>query len=123
MEVIYANSTTKICKDELKYPLNVYYATGIFSIWSLLGLMICGGEPPVNSECYSMGFNDHKWVLSGNMTTPRTASASVVFRHSADMIEYDSIWITGNSLEVFSQFNFLLKLIKISHGLSPQFSL
>ena len=100
MEVIYANSTTKICKDEFKYPLNVYYATGIFSIWSLTGLMICGGEPPVNSACYSMGFDDNKWILSANMTTARTASASVVIHHAADMREYDSIWITGNLQEV-----------------------
>ena len=105
MEVIYANSTTKICKDEFKYPLNVYYATGAVSIWSF-GLMICGGEPPVNSDCYSMGFNDHKWVLSANMTTPRTASASVVIRHS---VTDDRIWMTGNSQEVFSQFNCSLK--------------
>ena len=103
MEVIYANSTTKICKDEYKYPLNVYYATGTFLLWSSW-LMICGGEPPVNSDCYSMGFNDHKWVMSANMTTPRTASASVVIRNSAYLAD-DRIWMTGNSQEVFSQFN------------------
>lgn len=100
MEVIYANGTTKICKDEFKYPLNVYYATGTFLIWSL-GLTVCGGEPPVNSACYSMGFDDHKWVLSANMTTPRTASASVVIRHSV-FENMDRIWITGKSREDFN---------------------
>ena len=94
MEVIYANSTTKICKDEFKYPLNVFYATGTFLNWSL-GLMICGGEPHVNSACYSMGFTNKKWVLSANMTTPRTASASVVIHHPEFEAD-DRIWITGN---------------------------
>ena len=121
MEVIYANSTTKICKDQFKYPLNVYYATGTILLWSSW-LMICGGEPPVTSDCYSMGFNDHKWVLSASMNIPRTASASVVIRHPAHLID-DRIWMTGNSQEFFSQFNCFLKLIKISLGLSPQFSL
>ena len=102
MEVIYANGTTKICKDELKYPLNVYYATGSFLFWSSW-LTICGGEPPVNSHCYSMGFNEHKWVMFANMNTPRTASASVVIRNSPDAD--DTIWVTGNSQEVFCQFN------------------
>ena len=119
MEVIYANGTTKICKDEFKYPLNVYYATGTILLWSSW-LTICGGEPPVNSDCYSMGFNDHKWIRSANMTTPRTASASIVIRHS---LADDRIWMTGNSQEVFTQLNCFLKLIKISLGLSPQFSL
>ena len=100
MEVIYANSTTKICIDEFKYPLNVYYATGTFLLWSSW-LMICGGEPPVNSACYSMGFDNNKWILSANMSTPRTSSASVVIRHSV-FEKMDRIWITGKSREVFN---------------------
>ena len=91
MEVIYANGTTKICKDKFKYPLNIYYATGLMLKW-FFGLMICGGEPPVNSACYVKGLNDQEWVLFANMTIPRTASASVITKNH--------IWITGNSREV-----------------------
>ena len=88
MEVIYANGTTKICKDEFKYPLNVFYATGLKLNW-FYGLMICGGEPPVNSACFSMGLNDQEWISFANMTIPRTASASVITKNQ--------IWITGTS--------------------------
>jgi hypothetical protein len=91
MEVIYANGTTKICKDKFKYPLNIYSATGLMLKW-FFGLMICGGEPPVNSACYVKGLNDQEWVLFANMTIPRTASASVITKNH--------IWITGNSREV-----------------------
>ena len=89
MEVIYANGSTQICKDEFKYPLNVYYATGLMLNW-FFGLMICGGEPPVNSACYSMGLNDQEWVPFANMTIPRTSTASVTTKNR--------IWITGNSI-------------------------
>ena len=92
MEVIYANGTTKICKDEFKYPISVFYATGLKLNW-FYGLMICGGEPPVNSACFSMGLNDKEWISFANMTIPRTASASVITKNQ--------IWITGTSREVW----------------------
>ena len=93
IEVIYGNGTTKICQDKVNYPSNVYQASGslLFNIYSTaVGLLICGGELPVNSDCYSMSSNDKHWISYAKMKTMRTSSASVAI--------HDHVWITGSFL-------------------------
>ena len=68
MEILYKNGTTKICDSyDSRYPMNVRTATG-----GLLDnkLIVCGGDYPVNSACFSLG-RDFKWTLLTYMATPR----------------------------------------------------
>ena len=79
LDISTSNGTTKVCQaSTLAYPLDIRYATG-----AVVGneSVICGG-----SSCYVLGQEKH-WKLLGQMSTPRSSSASVPVANG--------LWITG----------------------------
>jgi len=65
-------STT--CQSLPAYPLTMYSATGAFV---KAKLVICGGQYPITSNCYTLSRTENTWKLSGNLITPRLGAASV----------------------------------------------
>ena len=68
MEVIDDESgSTKTCQSrKSKYPLDVYYATGISTNETM---MICGGNSLRTSACYKYEDDQQGWTLLANMRT------------------------------------------------------
>ena len=76
MEVIDENGSTKICNNpKSKYPLQVVYATGVFTEGRMI---VCGGCCPINiTACYSYGDDQQGWTKLADMDIPRHDSSSI----------------------------------------------
>ena len=97
MEVMDESGSTKICKNpKSKYPLQVVYATGVFTEGRMI---VCGGCCPIKiTACYSYGNDQQGWTKLADMDTPRHDSSSIAIP--------DGILVTGGHIDSAGKFCF-----------------
>ena len=75
MSVMDESGSTKLCKNpKSKYPLQVYFATGVYTEGRMI---VCGGWKPPTSACYSYENDQQGWTKLADMGTQRSSSSSI----------------------------------------------
>merc|ERR1712038_1155088 len=75
MEVMDESGSTKLCKNpKSKYPLQVSYATGVYTEGRMI---VCGGGSPPTSHCYTYENDQQGWTKLADMDTQRSSSSSI----------------------------------------------